>query len=565
MTAPLRSGFTTGTCAAAAARAAARCLRGELCQAIEVILPNGETVTLAIEAVERLSAASARASVIKDAGDDPDITDGMTVITTLELAGDGITFFAGEGVGTITSAGLQLPPGEPAINPVPCEMIRAAICSELGDVACRVTVSIPNGREVAAKTFNPRLGITGGLSILGTSGRVIPKSEEAWLRSLLPQIDVALAAGQQHLYLVPGGFGEQAALELFAAPPVAIIQTSNFIGDMLRACAERGVTSVTLVGHVGKLVKVAAGIFNTHSRFGDARLETITALAACAGAPYPLLQQLLELPTCESAISLLAEAGLEQVWELIADRVATLATQYAGIPVACGLVGYHNQRLGYSSALREELPVLDACYEIIGVGPGAAEWLPPIAWQHLRHAGVVVGGKRQLAQFAPAQAQQIVIGAELGLVMDAIRACCQQRVVVLASGDPGCFGILASLQRELPELPWRVLPGISSMQLALARLRQPWEQVVLASAHGRDSEAVITAVRANPRILALTDHKTPAQQLAAQLLAQGLSGNMTVLERLGYADERMTRGSFSEIAAGTFDPLAVVFIQREGA
>ncbi|HEY3415250.1 MAG TPA: cobalt-precorrin-5B (C(1))-methyltransferase CbiD, partial [Armatimonadota bacterium] len=228
MTETLRAGFTTGTCAAAAAKAAALCLRGEECRAVELCFPAGDTEILAIENVERLSPSSARATVIKDAGDDPDITDGMSVVTTIELTGEGITFYAGEGVGTVTSPGLQLPPGEPAINPVPREMIAQALRDVLGDAGCRVTVSIPGGEAAAAKTFNPRLGITGGLSILGTSGRVMPKSEDAWLRSLIPQIDVALAAGYRQLFLTPGGFGEKAAIEKLGAELPAVIQTSNF-------------------------------------------------------------------------------------------------------------------------------------------------------------------------------------------------------------------------------------------------------------------------------------------------------------------------------------------------
>ena len=217
----LRTGLTTGTCAAAAAAAAARALAGEPCDAVDVELPDGERVTLAVESVERPREGCARAAVVKDAGDDPDVTDGMTVVVEVEVldgpapsgsadtppaaAGTGladhaavptIEFVAGAGVGTVTRAGLQLAPGEPAINPVPREMIAAAVRAVLPDGRLRVTVGMPGGEETARRTFNARLGIEGGLSVLGTSGRVIPKSEDAWLRSLLPQVDVALADGR---------------------------------------------------------------------------------------------------------------------------------------------------------------------------------------------------------------------------------------------------------------------------------------------------------------------------------------------------------------------------------
>lgn len=562
MTTELRAGFSTGTCAAAAAKAAALCLRGEECRAVEVVLPDGDAVTLAIESVERLSPVSARAAVVKDAGDDPDITNGMTVATTIELVGEGVTYHAGEGVGMVTVAGLQIPPGEPAINPVPRQMIAAAIREVLGDAGCRVTVSIPGGAEAAERTFNPRLGITGGLSVLGTSGRVMPKSEEAWLRSLIPQIDVALAAGHRCLYLTPGGFGETAAREQLNAPDQSVVQTSNFIGDMLRACKERGAESVVLVGHIGKLVKIAAGIFNTHSRFGDARLETVAALAAAEGAPAPLVTRLLELPTCEAAIPVLEEAGLSQVWNVVADRAARRAVQHAGLPVVCALVGYEGSIIGRSSSLREEASRTNQNL-IVGVGPGPAEWLTPAAWQAIRSAEVIVGGKRQLEQFATAGAEQIVIGADITAVVSAIRQHQEKHVVVLASGDPGCYGILATMRRELDDIPWQVLPGISSMQLALARLGESWEQVVFASAHGRSLQDVIESAKAHPRVLALTDHKHPPQTMAQALLDAGLERSLVVLERLGYAEEGVTRGTPREIAAGAFDPLAVVWIENK--
>lgn len=558
----LRSGYTTGACAAAAAKSAALCLRGEACFVVEIALPDGATATLAIERVEWISPAMARASVVKDAGDDPDITDGMSVVVTLELSGVGITFSAGEGVGIVTQPGLQLAPGEPAINPVPRRMIADAIQTVLGTVDCHVTVSIPGGDAVAARTFNPRLGIAGGLSILGTSGRVIPKSEEAWLRSLLPQIDVALAAGQQTLYLAPGGFGETAAREQLGAPRAAIVQTGNFIGDMLRACATRNVQEVVLVGHPGKLVKLAAGIFNTHSRFGDARLETIAAIAAAEGVPAPLIATLLDLPTAEAAIPLLADAGYASVWDAVAARVAERASRHAGLPVRCVLVNYTQTILGQSTARRASCSRECGTLTVAGVGPGAAEWLTPATWHALRAAEVVVGGKRHLAAYAPSNAEQLAIGADMTEVLNAVRARLGQRIVVLASGDPGCYGILATLRRELGDVQITVLPGISAMQLALARLGESWEGVIFASAHGRRIHEVVETVWLHPRVLALTDHQHPAQAIARALADEGMDYPMTVLERLGYADECITVGAASTLAEGTFDPLAVVWICR---
>jgi precorrin-6y C5,15-methyltransferase (decarboxylating) CbiE subunit len=328
-------------------------------------------------------------------------------------------------------------------------------------------------------------------------------------------------------------------------------------------CAERGVESVVLIGHAGKLIKVAAGIFNTHSRFGDARLETVAALAAAEGAPAPLVVQLLALPTCEAAVPVLAEAGLARVWDAIAERAAQRATQHAGLPVTCAVVGYDRAILGRGAALRTA--ETGSSLHVVGVGPGTAEWLMPAVWQAMRCADVVVGGRRHLEQYAPSTAERIPIGADIATVMDAIRARREQRIVVLASGDPGCYGILATIRRELPEMTPTVIPGISSMQLALARLGEAWEGVIFASAHGRAIEEVVRTVAAHPRVLALTDHQHPAQALARALLDAGLDRRMVVLERLGYADERITSGTVDEIAAGSFDALAVVWMVEEDA
>ena len=326
--------------------------------------PDGERVTLAIEWAERVRQGCARAAVVKDAGDDPDVTDGMTVVAEVEVAAaadavaarpPAVGFVAGPGVGTVTRAGLQIPPGEPAINPVPRRMIAAAVRAVLPDEPVRVTVSIPGGEQAARRTFNERLGVVGGLSVLGTSGRVIPRSEDAWMRSLLPQVDVALADGNDTVYLTPGGFGERAARERFGAAETQIVQCSNFVGDLLDRCVDAGMAQVVLVGHAGKLVKVAAGVWNTHSRVADARLETLAALAAAAGAPPTLVVRILELPTAEAAVDVLADAGLDEVWDDVAERAARRASERAARRAGdgaaprcdCAVVAYDDHTLVY--------------------------------------------------------------------------------------------------------------------------------------------------------------------------------------------------------------------------
>jgi cobalt-precorrin-5B (C1)-methyltransferase len=593
-----RLGFSTGACAAAAAKAAALALAGKQCVSVDITLPGDERVTLPIEGAEAVDRARAWAEVVKDAGDDPDTTNGVTVRVDLELLdperGEGVgaatpagalghpdlprvQYVAGDGVGIVTRAGLQLGVGEPAINPVPRKMIADALQEVLGEglggKRCRVAVSVPGGEILAEKTFNSRLGIVGGLSILGTSGRVVPRSEEAWLRSLLPQVDVALAAGQRTLYLAPGGFGERTAREKLGAPAEAVIRCSNFVGALLDVCAERGVERIVLVGHVGKLVKVAAGIFDTHSRHGDARLETVSALAGAAGASAGLIARLLDLPTVEAAIPALAEAGLAEVWDDIAERAAhrsaaraadaARAANHTPPAVDCALVGYEGVVVGRSERLRDPRtsPAGPPVIVVVGVGPGPEDLMIPAGWRALRGAEVVVGGARQLAGFAPRGVEQITIGADMDALERAVRSRLDRRIVVLASGDPTCYGILSTLRRLLPEVDLRVIPGISSFQLALGRLHLSWESVRFTSAHGVDLAQFLTAVREHPRVLALTDPLHSPQSLAEILLDTGLEGRITVLERLGYPDERITRGSFSEIARGSFDALSVVLVE----
>jgi cobalt-precorrin-5B (C1)-methyltransferase len=564
---PLRSGLTTGTCAAAAAKAAAMVLAGEdVPVSVEVLLPGGDVVAVPVTWVEVEAHDRASAGVVKDAGDDPDITNGCTVAVSLELGGEGVRFFAGDGVGTVTRAGLQLEPGEPAINPVPREMIAETIAQVLGErIGVAVTVSIPGGAALAEKTFGPRLGIEGGLSIIGTSGRVEPKSDEAWMRSLLPQVDVARAAGHGTVWIAPGGIGERYATDVLGAPADAVVQSSNFVGALLDKCAEAGVVRVVLVGHAGKLVKVAAGLFDTHSRAGDARLETVAAVAAAEGAPGPLAARLLDLPTVQAAIEELEAAGLARVWDVIAARAAARAAQRCGLPVDVVLLGYGGSVLGGSGEFRTHAGAGAGVGElvVVGVGPGSDELLLPAAWREVRSAEVVAGGSRVLDQYAPEGAERIVVGGDVAAALAQVRERLAdgRRCVVLASGDPGMFGILAAVRRELPDVPLRVVPGISSLQLALARLGESWEGVAVASAHGRNPEQALATCVSSPRTLVLVDSSTTPAVFSAKLAKRG-AFEVTVLERLGYADERVTTADAAQVAAQEHDKLAVLFVRN---
>ena len=318
----LRTGFTTGACAAACALASCLWRRDGACpERVTLTLPEGETFEPEIRALSPY-----RCAVCKDAGDDPDVTDGCEVWAEVRPGpreGD-VVFRAGEGVGTVTLPGLALPAGEPAINPGPRAMIEAAVRSVLGPRAAAVTVGITGGRELAARTFNPRLGIEGGLSVLGTTGVERPMSEEALCESIRLELSVRRAAGHDGIALVFGRQGEDALRRL--CPGEACVQMSNFAGFALEAAAELGFTRALLAGQPGKLVKISGGSLQTHSRASDGRRETLCAHLALMGAPLPLLRQAMESVTLEGLIPAIREAGYGAVWDRLCDAAAGYAS-----------------------------------------------------------------------------------------------------------------------------------------------------------------------------------------------------------------------------------------------
>lgn len=321
----LREGFTTGSCAAAAALACCLWLRDGSCpRQVRITVPEGRDYI-----PEILSHPDGSCGVIKDSGDDPDITRGMEIVARVELLpGDGeIEFCAGEGVGTVTEDGLKIPRGGAAINPVPRQMIAEAVRSVWGERAARVTVSIPGGREIAKKTFNPRLGIQGGLSVLGTSGIVRPMSEEALKDSLYAELRMRALQGRDSLVFTFGNQGEEVMRGLY--PDACIVQVSNEIGFMLDSALELGVKRLLIGGHPGKLAKVAAGLMQTHSHTGDARREAIVTQLALMGAPVSLMEQVYGVITTDAAMELIHGAGYDGVW----NRLARAAQRYCSLRV----------------------------------------------------------------------------------------------------------------------------------------------------------------------------------------------------------------------------------------
>lgn len=343
----LRRGYTTGTCAAAAAKAAVSTLFFKDANDVEITLPDKEKVTLKV-ANRKLAKGMAMCCIIKDAGDDPDVTHKAHVCASARKIKRGLELKGGSGIGIVTKPGLRIRVGEPAINPVPRKMILEGIKEVLPDGrGVEVTIYVPEGKELAKRTMNEKLGIVGGISILGTTGIVEPKSEKAFRDSLVPQIDIALAKGYFEVVLTPGRMGEKNAMAR-GIPEDAIVQSGNFIGFMLEKCASKGVKKVLLFGHLSKLTKVAAGFFDTHSKVADFRLETIAAHASSTGAPKNVVECIMSANTAEHAMEILRENKLLKVFDSIAKEAGIRAKRYVenGMEISVALISLKGEPVG---------------------------------------------------------------------------------------------------------------------------------------------------------------------------------------------------------------------------
>lgn len=360
----LRKGYTTGTCAAAAAQAAAYLLvTGEMPAHVEVELPQGRHITLPLARCEH-TAEGAMAAVTKDGGDDPDITSGLDICAEVRLTEDGaITIAGGQGVGTVTLSGLKVPVGEPAINPTPRAMIEQNLRRVLPEgKGARVVIAAPGGEEIAKRTFNPRLGIIGGISILGSTGIVNPMSEDALKQSLKVELSVLvhrLPPGVPVIFAF-GNYG----LDFLNSRGIAeenVLKISNYLGFMLDAAREMGVKRLLLCGHLGKLVKVSGGIFHTHSHVADARLEILTAYAALCGGDVPLLRRIYAAKTTSAAVTEIDAAGLADVYRLVAENAArrTETYTYNEMTVGALLFGDANRLLYMEDTARQMLAEIE--------------------------------------------------------------------------------------------------------------------------------------------------------------------------------------------------------------
>lgn len=347
----MKTGFTTGSCSAAAAKAAAwMLLGGNRIKRIRIETPAGIPCEMEISGIqtgeEKVSCA-----VRKYAGDDPDVTDGILICASVSVVRDGkgdISIEGGEGVGTVTRPGLDQPVGNAAINSVPRNMIKKELREVMDLMGCtdslQVVISVPEGRRIAKQTFNPRLGIVGGISIIGTKGIVEPMSTRALLETIRVELRQRHAEGAEIAVVSPGNYGLEFMRRQYDYDLDLAVKCSNFIGETIDMAGEIGFKRMLLVGHIGKLVKVAGGIMNTHSREADSRMELMAAAAVRAHAPESTVLSVLDSLTTEEAYRHLADAGVEKACAAyLMDRIYYYLNRRACPELAVQCMVYSNE------------------------------------------------------------------------------------------------------------------------------------------------------------------------------------------------------------------------------
>lgn len=351
-------GYTTGTCAAAAACAAAQLLlSGHPVPSVSILTPKGIRLNLPIEQ-SSLEKGRAVCAVKKYAGDDPDVTDGVLVFASVEkIEEKEVEIDGGVGIGRVTKPGLDQPVGNAAINRVPRQMIREAVeavCADLEwEKGLRVVISIPDGTALAEKTFNPRLGIEGGISVLGTSGIVEPMSEEALVASIEAEMRMRAAQGQEYLLIAPGNYGMDFIRGSDELDLEEAVKCSNYVGRTVDIAVELGVKGILFVSHIGKFIKVAGGIMNTHSREADSRAELLAAHGALAGAQGACLKRVMASVTTEDALDILSEAGvLDAAMGTVLEKIEFYLRHRAYDRLEIGAILFSSRRgeLGRSSS-----------------------------------------------------------------------------------------------------------------------------------------------------------------------------------------------------------------------
>ena len=348
----MKNGFTTGSCAQAAAQGACRMLiRGKKVGTAVIETPSGRKLRLPL-ADPQIGKRFAACVVIKRSGEEPDVTQGAKIRARVRwLKGPGFRVRGGPGIGKVTKPGLAVPVGEWAINPVPRKMILKELAKWVPDGrGAEVTLSVQDGKRIARRTYNPKLGIVGGISILGTTGIVEPKSLKAYQASLALELNVLKAQGSPRAVLVLGYVGEKYALETLKIKKDALVKIGDHVGWTLRQCVKKGFKKVLLIGHIGKMIKLANGQFDTHCRFGDPRISLMAWYAERCGAAGETVREILRQTTAEATVPILEQTGLSAVFERIAKDVSAKAAAFIRrkIRIRCVLLSLEGKVLGIS-------------------------------------------------------------------------------------------------------------------------------------------------------------------------------------------------------------------------
>ena len=355
------TGVTTGTVATACSLAALDAILDSSDIACVTVETPKKTLDIIIDECKRVSDVEAYAVAHKNPYNDPDVTVDLAIVSTVELMDKtdedvDVIITGGEGVGKITKPGLQIPVGDYAINPVPRRMIVKNLADRIpeGKVA-KVTISIPEGEKIAKKTMNPKLGIIGGISVLGTTGIARSMSSEAYKNSIVTQLDVALASNIDDLVFVPGNIGEKLALKRLNVTKEQIVQTGNYVGFMFEEAEKRGITKFTFFGHMGKLIKVAGGLFNTKHAVADGRREIMVAHAALCGAGKEDLQRLFDSKTTDDMMDILNELNISvEVSNSIAEAIRERCKQRFDLDLNVFLVDMEGNYLNDNMEIRTE-------------------------------------------------------------------------------------------------------------------------------------------------------------------------------------------------------------------
>lgn len=358
----LRCGYTTGSCAAAAAKAATAMLLSDGCVSeVSLHTPKGTVLQLQVLDIKRTK-EQVSCAIQKDSGDDADVTNGILIYASVMRQQGDITIEGGIGVGRVTKSGLDQPIGQAAINTVPRKMIREAVIEEIDtygyEGGIQVMISIPEGVEIAKRTFNHRLGIEGGISVLGTSGIVEPMSEQALVDTIRTEIKMQSINGNYNLLITPGNYGADFLKDVLHIDIEKAIKCSNFIGDTIDLAYEYQIKSLLLVGHIGKLVKVGAGIMNTHSRMADGRMEVLCSCAIRAGAKSEVANQILNCITTDEAIAILQEAQIaEDTMAILMEKIEFYLQHraYEGLEIAAITFSNRYGILGSTSKAKDLL------------------------------------------------------------------------------------------------------------------------------------------------------------------------------------------------------------------